>query len=124
MQVPAWAFLIIPILLLHHTSVVVGPQTNMWKAKSIHSTTTLLVPMRCFFQYGNGWSARAGISYANDRSADNDTEDYKEFQPSIGVMKSYTINDSATAIFDATVGRHLAESFVIAGLTDYAKNSQ
>ena len=75
------------------------------------------------FQYGNGWSARAGISYANDRSADNDTEDYKEFQPSIGVMKSYTINDSATAIFDATVGRHLAESFVIAGLTDGAKTA-
>jgi len=75
------------------------------------------------FQYGNGWSARAGISYANDRSADNDTEDYKEFQPNIGVMKSYTINDSATAIFDATIGRHLAESFVIAGLTDGAKTA-
>tara|TARA_B100002019_G_scaffold32471_1_gene26395 strand:+ start:2784 stop:3782 length:999 start_codon:yes stop_codon:yes gene_type:complete len=75
------------------------------------------------FQYGNGWSARAGISYANDRSADNDTEDYKEFQPNLGVMKSYTINDSATAIFDATIGRHLAESFVIAGLTDGGKTA-
>lgn len=75
------------------------------------------------FQYGNGWSARAGVSYANDRSADNDTEDYKEFQPNIGLMKSYTINDSSTAIFDATVGRHLAESFVITGLTDGAKTA-
>jgi hypothetical protein len=75
------------------------------------------------FQYGNGWSARAGVSYANDRSADNDTEDYKEFHPNIGVMKSYTINDSATAIFDATIGRHLSESFVIAGLTDGAKTA-
>lgn len=74
------------------------------------------------FQYGNGWSARVGVSYANDRSADFDTEDYKEFQPNIGVMKSYTISDSATAIFDATVGRHLAESFAIEGLKDEAKN--
>ena len=75
------------------------------------------------FQYGNGWSARAGVSYANDRSTENDTEDYKEFQPSIGIMKSYTINDSATAIFDATIGRHLSESFVITGLTDGAKTA-
>jgi len=75
------------------------------------------------FQYGNGWSARAGVSYASDRSADFDTEDYKEFQPSLGVMKSYTLNESATAIFDATVGRHLSESFVIAGLTDGAKTA-
>jgi len=75
------------------------------------------------FQYGNGWSARAGISYANDRSTEKDTEDYKEFHPNIGIMKSYSINDSATAIFDATIGRHLSESFVIEGLTSGTKTA-
>ena len=30
-------------------------------------------------QYGNGWSTRIGLSYANDRSTDNDTEDCRDY---------------------------------------------
>jgi hypothetical protein len=61
-------------------------------------------------QYGNGWSTRAGVSYASDRSTENDTEDYKEFFPSIGVMKAYSLSDETLGIFDATVGKHITDS--------------
>jgi hypothetical protein len=61
-------------------------------------------------QYGNGWSTRAGVSYASDRSTENDTEDYKEFFPSIGVMKAYSLSDATLGIFDASVGKHITDS--------------
>jgi len=61
-------------------------------------------------QFGNGWSIRAGVSYSSDSSTTNDTEDYKEYYPNVGVLKSYSVNDSTTAIFDASIGSHNAES--------------
>lgn len=67
-------------------------------------------------QYGNGWSTRIGLSYANDRSTDNDTEDYRDYSPNIGVMKAYSLNDSTTAIFDASIASHDTDSLVIAGM--------
>ncbi|MFL2938110.1 MAG: hypothetical protein ACJZ7A_03325 [Opitutales bacterium] len=57
-------------------------------------------------QYGNGWSARIGVNYANDRSTEFDTEDYSEFFPNVGVMKAFSINEQTTGIFDAFVGQH------------------
>ena len=57
-------------------------------------------------QYGNGWSARIGVNYVNDRSAEFDTEDYSEFFPNFGVMKASRINNQTTGIFDAYVGQH------------------
>ena len=74
-------------------------------------------------QFGNGWSVRAGVSYSSDSSSENDTEDYKEYHPNIGVLKSYSVNESTTAIFDASIGMHSAESFVITGLTDGSKTA-
>jgi len=69
-------------------------------------------------QYGNGWSTRAGVSYASDRSTENDTEDYKEFFPSIGVMKAYSLSDATLGIFDASVGKHITDSFDLLKGTD------
>jgi hypothetical protein len=69
-------------------------------------------------QYGNGWSTRAGVSYASDRSTENDTEDYKEFFPSIGVMKAYSLSDATLGIFDASVGKHITDSFDLVKGTD------
>lgn len=66
------------------------------------------------FQYSNGWSSRIGVNYAMDRSTEFDSEDYSEFAPNIGVMKSYFINASTTGIFDAYVSTHqstIAEAF-------------
>jgi len=66
------------------------------------------------FQYSNGWSSRIGVNYAMDRSTEFDSEDYSEFVPNIGVMKSYFINNSTTGIFDAYVSTHqstIAEAF-------------
>ena len=57
-------------------------------------------------QYANGWSGRIGVNYAMDKSTEFDTEDYSEFFPNIGVMKSYFISDSTIGIFDAYVGTH------------------
>jgi hypothetical protein len=62
-------------------------------------------------QYGNGWSARAGVNYASDSSTENDTEDYSEFFPNIGVMKAFALTDSTLGIFDASVGKHVTSSF-------------
>ena len=69
-------------------------------------------------QYGNGWSTRAGVSYASDRSTERDEEDYKEFFPSIGVMKAYSLSDSTLGIFDASVGKHITDSFDLFNNTD------
>ena len=64
-------------------------------------------------QYSNGWSARASLSYASDSSVKYKTEDYSEFYPNIGIMKAYSISSDTTAIFDASLGKHEAESFVL-----------
>jgi hypothetical protein len=60
-------------------------------------------------QFGNGWSIRAGVSYSMDRSSEMDTEDYMEIYPNMGVLKSFVINDSTSAIFDASIGSHQAK---------------
>jgi hypothetical protein len=73
-------------------------------------------------QYGNGWSTRAGVSYASDRSTENDTEDYKEFFPSIGVMKAYSLSDSTLGIFDASVGKHITDSVGLGDPTSVLDN--
>ena len=64
-------------------------------------------------QYGNGWSVRAGVSYAMDRSVELDTEDYRDYTPSIGIMKAYSLNADTTAIFDASVSLHNTESITL-----------
>jgi len=61
-------------------------------------------------QFGNGWSIRGGVSYSMDRSTKQDTEDYMETYPNIGVLKSYVVNESTTAIFDASIGTHQANT--------------
>ena len=66
-------------------------------------------------QYGNGWSARIGVNYANDRSTEFDTEDYSEFFPNIGIMKAFAINEQTTGIFDAFVGQHSTSIASIGG---------
>jgi hypothetical protein len=66
-------------------------------------------------QYSNGWSARAGVSYASDSSVKYKTEDYSEFYPSVGIMKAYTISSSTTAVFDATLGMHDSDIAAIDG---------
>ena len=61
-------------------------------------------------QFGNGWSVRGGVSYSMDRSTRLDTEDYMEIYPNVGVLKSYAVNESTTAIFDASIGSHQANT--------------
>jgi len=66
------------------------------------------------FQFSNGWSTRVGVNYAMDRSTEFDSEDYSEFVPNIGIMKSYFINNATSGIFDAYVSMHqstIAEAF-------------
>ena len=69
-------------------------------------------------QYGNGWSARVGISYSNDRGAETDTEDYSEIYPSIGVMKAYKLSDETTGIFSASAGFHDSSSEDLFGISE------
>ena len=67
-------------------------------------------------QYGNGWSARVGFSYAMDRSTEFDTEDYRDYSPNIGVMKAYSLSSDTTGIFDASISSHDTVTFVIPGM--------
>ena len=69
-------------------------------------------------QYGNGWSARVGVSYSNDRGAETDTEDYSEIYPSVGLMKAYKLSDSTTGIFSASAGFHDSTSEDLFGISE------
>ena len=58
----------------------------------------------------NGWSGRIGVSYAMDKNTESDTEEYSEFFPNIGFMKTYTLPSGTVAVFDAYVGNHASTS--------------
>ena len=61
-------------------------------------------------QFSNGWSGRIGVSYAMDKNTESDTEEYSEFFPNIGIMKTYTLPSGTVAVFDAYVGNHASTS--------------
>jgi len=71
---------------------------------NFNSTTAYLLFL---LQHESGWAFRAGVMYANDRSTENDTEDYMEYYPSLGVTKAYSHGDSILGVFDASLGVHL-----------------
>ena len=57
-------------------------------------------------QFSNGWSGRVGVTYTMDKNTETDFEDYSEYFPNIGIMKSYSVSDATTAVFDAYIGSH------------------
>lgn len=61
-------------------------------------------------QHSNGWSYRAGISYASDSNQQTKTETYSEFYPYIGMMKTYSHNEDTLGIFNLSVGYHDSDS--------------
>ena len=61
-------------------------------------------------QFSSGWSGRIGVSYAMDKNTESDTEEYSEFFPNIGIMKSHTLSSETVSIFDAYVGKHASTS--------------
>ena len=66
-------------------------------------------------QHETGIGFRAGSSYANVRNNDSDTEDYSEFYPNVGAMKTYSINSDTLAILDISGGMHLTKSDSLIG---------
>lgn len=70
---------------------------------NFNTTTAYLLFL---MQHESGWAFRAGVMYANDRSTEEDTEEYSEFYPSIGVTKAYALNDNALGVIDASLGSH------------------
>ena len=61
-------------------------------------------------QHSNGWSYRAGISYASDSNQQTKTETYSEFYPYVGMMKTYSHNEDTLGIFNLSVGYHDSDS--------------
>jgi len=61
-------------------------------------------------QFSNGWSGRIGVSYAMDKNTESDTEEYSEFFPNIGIMKTYSLPSGTLAVLDAYVGKHTSTS--------------
>jgi hypothetical protein len=70
---------------------------------NFNTTTAYLLFL---MQHESGWAFRGGVMYANDRSTEDDTEEYSEFYPSIGVTKAYALNDNALGVLDASFGSH------------------
>ena len=67
-------------------------------------------------QFENGWSLRAGINYANDRSTEFDTEDYSDVSPSIGALRAYSVNETTLGVFDVALSTHDTDSVFLPGL--------
>jgi hypothetical protein len=61
-------------------------------------------------QHSNGWTYRAGVSYAMDSSEVSNEETYSEFYPYIGAMKTHSVYESIVGIFDITAGKHFSKS--------------
>jgi hypothetical protein len=61
-------------------------------------------------QHSSGWTLRAGVSYAMDKSQASKEETYKELYPYIGAMKSHSLSDSVVGIFDISGGQHRADT--------------
>ena len=66
-------------------------------------------------QHESGWGFRGGVSYANVRNNDTDSEDYSEFYPNIGAMTTYALNADTLAIIDFSWGYHLSKSDSLLG---------
>jgi hypothetical protein len=66
-------------------------------------------------QHESGWGFRGGVSYANVRNNDTDSEDYSEFYPNIGAMTTYALNPDTLAIIDFSWGYHLSKSDSLLG---------
>jgi hypothetical protein len=56
-------------------------------------------------QFGNGWSAKMGLSYSSDVNP-SQGEIFKEFYPNFSVMKTYSLGNNYQGIFEAGVGYH------------------
>ena len=61
-------------------------------------------------QHSSGWTFRAGLSYAMDKSQTSKEETYKEFYPYIGAMKSHSVSDTVIGIFDISGGQHRSDT--------------
>jgi hypothetical protein len=74
-------------------------------------------------QHETGIGFRGGVSYSNVRNNDTDTEDYSEFYPNIGAMKTYGLGPDTLAIIDLSGGFHLTQSDSLLGSSKKALNN-
>jgi len=74
-------------------------------------------------QHETGIGFRGGVSYANVRNNDSDTEDYSEFYPNIGAMKTYGLGPDTLAIVDISGGFHLTNSDSLLGSNTESLNN-
>jgi hypothetical protein len=72
-----------------------------------HNTTTSYLLF--LLQHESGWAFRGGVMYSSDTSTEHDTEEYKEFFPSIGVTKAYSLGENLLSVLDASFGSHYGE---------------
>jgi hypothetical protein len=74
-------------------------------------------------QHESGWGFRGGVSYANVRNNDTESEDYSEFYPNIGAITTYSINPDTLAIIDFSWGYHLSKSDSLLGSNTQSLNN-
>jgi hypothetical protein len=61
-------------------------------------------------QHESGWGFRAGTSYTNVRNNNNDSEDYREFYPNLGAMKTFSLGSDTLGILDVSGGFHITKA--------------
>jgi len=76
---------------------------ELLEAQNYNSTSAYVLLLA---QFENGWSAKAGVRYGNDRTTQNDQEVFKEFYPSIGFMKTDSFSDSLRTSLEFGLGYH------------------
>ena len=86
-----------------------------------HNTTTAFLLF--LLQHESGWAFRAGVMYSNDRSTEYDKEEYKEFYPSVGVTKAFTLSENLLGVLDAVIGSHYGDIEDADGPTSFSHTS-
>jgi len=74
-------------------------------------------------QHESGWGFRGGVSYANVRNNDTDSEDYAEFYPNLGAMTTHGIGPDTIGIIDLSWGVHLTKSDSLLGSNTQSLNN-
>lgn len=68
--------------------------------------------------YGNGWSSKLGLNYANVRYTETDTEEYMDTNPYASLRYSHFINNETSGAAELSIGTRNSKSDDLFGRTD------
>ena len=60
--------------------------------------------------YGNGWSSKVGLNYANVRYTETDTEEYMDTNPYVSLRYSHILNNETSGAAELSIGTRNSKS--------------